>query len=142
MVAFVICGLILNFQDTCRYFGMTNRPSCVRVAMGQSPDDTAIVRFMRSAPRRLRAFMVSMKFTIIVGLAMMPNPMRADDAMPHVTAVAVAKAQIMSGIRIDRDYLQADNERPLRGNRLPKPRERPCPEADTHPCRLIVVDMP
>ena len=121
---------------------MSTRPPRVRIAMGQSLGDTRVVRPGRSAPRRLRAFMVSMKFTIIVGLAMIPNPMRADDATPNVTAVAVAKAQIMSGIRIDRDYLQADNERSSRGNRLPKPRERPCPEADTHPCRLIVVDMP
>ena len=121
---------------------MVTSPPLDRIVKGQSPNDTPKACKGYGIARRTGAFMVSMSLAIIIALIVAGGPVRANDGAAHVTAVAVAKAQIISGIRIDRDYLQADNERSSRNTRLPKPRERPCPEADTHPCRLIVVDMP
>ena len=121
---------------------MVTPPPLNRIVKGQSPNDTAKARKGYGIARRTGAFMVSMSLAIIIALIVTGQPVRANDDAGHVTAVAVAKAQIMSGIRIDRDHLLADNEQPSRNSRLPKPRERPCPEADPHPCRLIVVDMP
>lgn len=108
----------------------------------QSPNDTRHAHKTCSIARRNGVFMLSMAFIIILALIVAGGPVRADDSASHVTAVAVAKAQIVSGIRITRDHLQTDIEMPTRNARLPKPRERPCPEVDEHPCRLFVVDMP
>jgi hypothetical protein len=83
-----------------------------------------------------------MSFTILLALVAFPASVRAEDAVSHVTAVAVARAQIVSGVRISREQVALDQDTAVRKTRLPKPRERPCPEADEHPCRLIVVDMP
>lgn len=113
-----------------------------RITVGQSPNDTESARFKGSISRKRRAFMVSMSFIIILALAVLPATARADDAAPHVTAVAVARARIVSGVRISHEQLALDQDVRSRNMRLPKPRERACPEADEHPCRLIVVDMP
>jgi hypothetical protein len=85
--------------------------------------------------------MVIMLFTMILAGALVGS-VRADERNPRATAVAVARAEIVSGVRITREMTIPDDERRVRNNRLPKPRERPCPESDDHPCRLFVVDMP
>ena len=121
---------------------MVTSPPLDRIVKGQSPNDTPKACKGYGIARRTGAFMVSMSLAIIIALIVTGELARANDGAAHVTAVAVARAQIMSGIRIDHEHLLADNEQPSRNTRLPKPRERPCPEADTHPCRLIVVDMP
>lgn len=86
--------------------------------------------------------MVSMMFTIFAALVLLPGSARTESTAPRVTAVATANARIVSGVRISREQVIGDNDTPSRATRLPKPRERPCPETDTPPCRLIVVDMP
>jgi hypothetical protein len=83
-----------------------------------------------------------MWFTMFVAFIAAPGSIRAEQATPRVTAVAVARAQIVSGVRISREQIDVDQDTATRKTRLPKPRERPCPEAHEHPCRLIVVDMP
>lgn len=121
---------------------MGNKVSLHRIAAGQSPNDTSRARFKGSISRKFRAFMVTMSFTVILALALLPETVGADNAAPHVTAVAVARATIVSGVRISREQLALDEDSSSRNPRLPKPRERPCPEADERPCREIVVDMP
>ena len=86
--------------------------------------------------------MVKMSFTILIALVALPGSGRPETAAPRVTAVGVARARIVSGVRISREHVIVDADTPMRATRLPKPRERPCPDADTQPCRLIVVDMP
>ncbi len=85
--------------------------------------------------------MVTMLFTMIMAGALVGNG-RADEVNPRVAAVAVARAQIVSGVRITREMLIRDDEAPSRGNRLPKPRERPCPDTHEQPCLMVVVDIP
>lgn len=83
-----------------------------------------------------------MMITMIMAGALVGR-VRAEEQRPRVTAVAVARAEIVSGIRITRDMIIPDNdERRSRNGRLPKPRERPCPDSDENPCRMLVVDMP
>ncbi len=86
--------------------------------------------------------MVSMMFTILVALVVLPHSGRTESTASHVTAVVTARARIVSGVRMTRDHVIVENDTPSRTTRLPKPRERPCPEADSDLCRLIVVDMP
>lgn len=117
------------------------RPSR-RIAAGQSPNETDVAFQNGSAAPRTSAFMVSMSLTIIFAAALLAGTVRAEDSVPHVAAVAVARAQIVSGVRISREQVELDQDTAARKTRLPKPRERPCPEADEHPCQLFVVDMP
>lgn len=121
---------------------MVNFQPLRRIAAGQSPNETSVAFQNGSATQKTSALIVSMSFTIIVAAALLPGSVRAQDAVPHVTAVAVARAQVVSGVRISREQMELDQESAARKTRLPKPRERPCPETDEHPCRLIVVDMP
>lgn len=86
--------------------------------------------------------MVSMIFTILAALVLLPGSGRAQMEVPRVTAVVTARAQIMSGVRISREQVIVADDTPSRATRLPKPRERPCLATDVPPCRLIVVDMP
>lgn len=86
--------------------------------------------------------MVTMLFTILVAFALFPGSGRAETVAPRVTAVVTAQARIVSGVRIANERVIIDSDTASRTTRLPKPRERPCPDPDTHPCRLIVVDMP
>jgi hypothetical protein len=85
--------------------------------------------------------MVIMLFTMILAGAFVGS-VRADESNPRVAAVAVSRAEIVSGVRITREMLFADDEQRSRNNRLPKPRERPCPDSNEHPCRMVVVDLP
>lgn len=86
--------------------------------------------------------MVSMMFTILSALVILPGSGRTETTTPRVTAVVTARAQIVSGVRLSRERVIVDTDTPSRTTRLPKPRERPCPDADAPPCRMIVVDMP
>ena len=86
--------------------------------------------------------MVSMMFTILAMLVLLPDAGRTESSMPRVTAEVLARARIVAGVRIAREQVIVDSDTPSRATRLPKPRERPCPDTDAHPCRLIVVDMP
>jgi hypothetical protein len=81
-----------------------------------------------------------MMVTIVFGLTLLAGSARADPASPHVTTVAVARAQILSGVRIQQASQGADTKQERR--ETPRPRERPCPEAEATPCRLMVIDMP
>lgn len=83
-----------------------------------------------------------MTVTIALALALLPGSVRADPASPHVTAVAVARAQILSGVRIEQAPQAAVSKRERREAPLPRPRERPCPEREATPCRLMILDMP
>jgi hypothetical protein len=86
--------------------------------------------------------MVSMLVTMIMAGALVGS-VRADEVNPRATAVAVARAEIVSGVRITREMLmRPDDETRSRSNRLPKPRERPCPDNEERPCRMVVVDIP
>jgi hypothetical protein len=85
--------------------------------------------------------MVSMLVTMIMVGALVGS-VRADEVNPRATAVAVARAEIVSGVRITREMLIPDDETRSRNNRLPKPRERPCPDGEEHGCRMVVVDIP
>lgn len=86
--------------------------------------------------------MVSMTLITLAALVLVPGSARSDPAVPRATAVVVARAQIVAGVRISSDQIEKDKGELSRATRLPKPRERPCPDTDTPPCRLIVVDMP
>jgi hypothetical protein len=112
-----------------------------RPRQGQSPNGTADDPKHSGGQRRGAAFMVAMLFTMIMAGALVGN-VRADEVNPRVAAVAVARAEIVSGVRITREMLIRDDEAPSRGNRLPKPRERPCPDTHEQPCRMVVVDIP
>jgi hypothetical protein len=82
-----------------------------------------------------------MASTSLIALATMllTGSAGANDA-PHVTAVATARATIVAGVRVGPPVR---NERtPEQQPLVPKPRERPCPENDQTPCRLIVTDLP
>lgn len=83
-----------------------------------------------------------MASTSLIALATMllTGSADANDAQPRITAVAVARATIVAGVRAGPPTVQ----NPKRAaQQLPvKPRDRPCPEADPAPCRLIVTDMP
>jgi hypothetical protein len=81
-----------------------------------------------------------MLVTIFFALVVMPGQVRSDPATPHVTTVAVARAQILSGVRAGPVPQTTDKKREDR--ETPRPRERPCPEAEATPCRLMVIDMP
>jgi hypothetical protein len=117
-----------------------------RIDAGQSSNGTVPDSFEDGIRRDISAFMVSMMFIIGLALTVLPGSVRAEESASHVTAVAVARAQIVTGVRISREDVAIDHETQpssrSRAIRLPKPRERPCPEPDTPPCRLIVVDMP
>jgi len=64
----------------------------------------------------------------------------ATDSPPRATVVVAARATIVSGVRIAQDgQRSATDAEPLR---LPRPRERPCPEPAQAQCRLIVTDLP
>ena len=80
---------------------MVTPPPLNRIVKGQSPNDTAKARKGYGIARRTGAFIVSMSLPIIIALVVAGGPVRANDGAAHVTAVAVARAQIMSGIRID-----------------------------------------
>jgi hypothetical protein len=86
--------------------------------------------------------MVSIMFTIILASILVSDNAHSEEDSTRITAVAVARAQIVSGVRLSREQVAVDDETPPRVTRLPKPRERPCPEPSEQPCRLIVVDMP
>ena len=82
-----------------------------------------------------------MLVTIIAALIHLPQQVRSDPATPHVTAVVVARAKILEGVRagpaaLTTEPRAADEERPR-----PRPRQRPCPEVEATPCRLMVIDM-
>ena len=54
-------------------------------------------------------------------------------------AIVVARATIMSGVRIDGESMVRAMDR---RSPMPKPREVACPSDTGVPCRLITVDMP
>lgn len=112
-----------------------------RVATAQSRHETVVGRTRAGRAARRRAIILTVS-VIIVSVAVLIASVRADEASPRVTAVATARAQIMSGVRIGSDQPVRDDHAPSRTMRQPRPRERPCPETDDHHCRLIVVDMP
>lgn len=91
---------------------------------------------------RGKARLVNMASTSLLALATMliTGSADANDAQPRVTAVAVARATIVAGVRVG---TPVKDERKGEQRPLVKPRERPCPEAEQSPsCRLIVTDMP
>lgn len=112
-----------------------------RITKGQSPDGTDARAAHAGWWRWHRAFMVTMLVTMFLTAALIGS-VRADEPVARATAELVARAQIVSGVRVMREELFSDHETPSRRERLPKPRERPCPETDPQPCRMIVVDLP
>jgi hypothetical protein len=80
--------------------------------------------------------------TMLIALTLFARPVRADGAIPHVATVAVARAQIISGVRVEQVPERINRERQVRETPLPRPRERPCPEREATPCRLMIIDMP
>ncbi len=116
------------------------RPPQQRIVEGQSLNGPYSGAKRHGAPRRAGRKMVYMASTSLLAVAtlILSGSVRANDDAPHVAAVAVARAQILSGVRIAQDGRPAEPQTPT----APKPRERPCPDdADTR-CRMIVVDMP
>jgi hypothetical protein len=113
----------------------------LRIVKGQSLIDTKSADTGDGGQCAGRRMMVKMLLTIFM-LTGLTGPSRANDTAPHAVAVAVARAQIMSGVRISHQFDHADAEPRNRKSRPPKPRERPCPEANITPCRLFVTDMP
>lgn len=112
-----------------------------RITKGQSPDGTDARTADGGTRRRHRAFMVTMLVTMFVTAALIGS-VRADEPVARATTELVARAQIVSGVRVTREELVSDHDTPSRRERLPKPRERPCPETDPQPCRMMVVDLP
>jgi hypothetical protein len=86
--------------------------------------------------------MLIMLVTIGLALTIVQPSVRAADQGPHVTAVATARAQILSGVRVGPAPPDADTKAERREPPPRRPRERPCPEAEATPCRLMVIDMP
>lgn len=88
----------------------------------------------------VRGIMVNMSIPIVLALFMIPDGVGARGAGPRLSAVAVARAQVVSGVR---NLQEANEARPARRtDPTPRPRERPCPEAARTPCRLFVTDLP
>lgn len=81
--------------------------------------------------------MTSRLVPILVALGLTASA-HADAVDGRSIAIAVARAQIVSGVRIGQDRAPSE-ERSDGETRL---RERPCPERDQAPCRLLVVDIP
>jgi hypothetical protein len=121
---------------------MANAEPPGRIVGGQSLNDTANSADADSAGMTMRVIMVSMMLTMLAVLAVIGGSVRADDTVPHNAAVAVARAEIISGLRVGPPLQPADPKREARETPLPKPRERPCPEREGTPCRLMIVDMP
>ena len=117
-------------------------PPPARIAVGQSRDDTRPLSTKAGMKSQSSVFMVNMMFAFVMVLALLHQSTRAESAAPRVTAVATTRAQIMAGVRISGEQSDRNDDVPSRLTRLPKPRERPCPDTDAQPCRLIVVDMP
>lgn len=80
-----------------------------------------------------------MASTSLIALAAMllTGSVRAHDGQPHVVAVAVARATIVSGVRAGPPPERRDRVERVEA----KSRERPCPESTKAPCRLIVTDL-
>lgn len=114
----------------------------LRIVVRQSPNETQRCEQATSAFREISAFVVSMTLTVLAAAALLPGTPHAARPEQRATAVVVARVQIVSGVRVSRERLAFDQDAVSRTIRLPKPRERPCPDTDTPPCRLIVVDMP
>ncbi len=82
-----------------------------------------------------------MLVTIALALIVIPGQMRADPVTPHVVAIAQARAQILSSVRVGPAPQPENSKRDTRDKQAPRPRERPCPEQEATPCRLLVIDM-
>ncbi len=85
---------------------------------------------------------VYMSLTLLLALLVVPSSTRANQDGPHVVAVVTARAQVLSGVRVGDALPSAvapSHERRKAVER--KPRERPCPEREAVPCRLMVVDI-
>ncbi len=82
-----------------------------------------------------------MLVTILLALIVTPGQVRSDPVTPHVTAVAVARAQILSSVRAGPAQQTTETKRETRDTQARRPRERPCPEQEATPCRLLVIDM-
>lgn len=113
-----------------------------RIDAGQSLNETATSENATGDPRHASVFTVSMTLTTLAAFVLVPGSARSDPAVGHATAVVVARAQIVAGVRISSEQIEKDSNGLSRSTRLPKPRERACLEIDKHPCRLIVVEMP
>jgi hypothetical protein len=79
--------------------------------------------------------------TIILASIALAGSVRADSPASHATAVVVARAQIMSGIRVGSEPPPSGAKRDRSEAPPPRPREKPCPEQEATPCRMLVVDM-
>ena len=112
-----------------------------RPSKGQSPKETSAAQSHAGRSKWRGAIMVIMLLTVFIAGALIGS-VHAHEASPRATAVAVARAEIMSGVRITREMMMPEAEKPSRTNRMPKPRERPCPDHDAYPCRMIVIDLP
>lgn len=86
--------------------------------------------------------MLNMASTSLLALATMllTGSVWADDGAARIAAVATTRATIIAGVRIAQPDRRLD-AMPLEIGAAP-PRERPCPERDRTPCRLIVTDIP
>ena len=85
--------------------------------------------------------MMIMLLSIFI-LGVLNGPSHANDVAPRAVAVAVARAEIISGVRISQEIELADADPRTRKSRPRRPRERPCPETNIASCRLFVTDMP
>ena len=84
--------------------------------------------------------MLAMLLTTVLALAVLPGSIRAEDRTAHVTAVAVAHARIVEGVRVSPDRIATDTKRssPVTPAKL---RAAPCPEVVDPRCKLLVLDM-
>lgn len=88
-----------------------------------------------------RPIILTMPVTILFALIAMAGQVRAEPTVPHVAAVAVARAQILSAVQVGDPPQANDAKRDPREAPPRRPRERPCPEAEATPCRLFVLDI-
>lgn len=112
-----------------------------RFVQGQSPDETAFCHVVHGVIRADRGIMVSMRFIISSALVALSAPAVAQERGPHAVVV-VARAQIISGVRISPAQYPDNGSPQERQNGRPLARERSCPENEQGPCRLLIVDMP
>ena len=85
--------------------------------------------------------MLAMLLTTVLALAVLPGSIRAEDSTPHVTAVAVAHAHIVAGVRVSPDRIAATDSKRSSPVTLAKLRAAPCPEVADPRCKLLVLDM-
>ena len=121
--------------------GSMPKGSQQRFVEGQSPDETLFYLVVHGVLPADRGIMVTMRLIMSFTLVALTAPAVAQERGPHAVVV-VARAQIISGVRISPAQYPDNGSPHERQNGRPLARERSCPENEQGPCRLLIVDMP